>query len=208
MIDPAEAAARNRWHAADDRLYPTLIANPEGYQRALTQIQAVVAELRRRGRDMGSLLSAEADPAGLLASAGVSGVTVPADLLVGVACSVRDRELTAERERQRVQQLITEARDEGRRWVTLRGELAPELLGDGQLVELHLATGIVLTAGIDPWSGGPPFTVGVTRPGAQESATSFADRDDWLAGYRGVRAEIESGAAARGTPSRSTSGSS
>jgi len=44
LTDPAAGEPRARWRAAEEQLYPTLIANRSTYQLALDQIQAVVDE--------------------------------------------------------------------------------------------------------------------------------------------------------------------
>ncbi|HEY2207568.1 MAG TPA: hypothetical protein VGH99_24210 [Pseudonocardia sp.] len=197
MTEPAEQAARRRWRAAEDRLYPTLIADPTNYQRALTQIRAVVTELGRRGDDMGALLAAEAEGDGLLASAGVLGAGVPTELLVGVACGVRDREIGAERDRRRIERAVAQARAAGRQWVTLSGAESPGELVDGRSVALHLESGTTLVASIDVWSGGPPFAVEVIPEGLPEVSWSFDDRAAWLAQYERQRAAVETGRAQR-----------
>jgi hypothetical protein len=191
MFDPAEAGARARWRAAEDRLYPTLIANPAGYQRALTDIQAVVAELRARGGDSAWLRAVEADPTEVLNAACPGGISIPADLMVGVACGMRDRELSAEQHRQRAEQAVAEARAAGRVWAVLSGPERLEDLTDGQTVALHVPSGTALRASVDPWSGEPPFSLGVTGPDGVETVHTFAERDPWLAEYQRARAEIE-----------------
>lgn len=92
MLDK-ERAAWLRWRGAEDHLYPTLISDPTGYQRALEQIHAVVAELRLRGDDLPALLTAEAAADEVLAAACPAGSALPADLVVRAACALRAREL-------------------------------------------------------------------------------------------------------------------
>lgn len=87
--------ARVRWRAAEDRLYPTLIADPAAYERALGAVQAVLAELRLRCADAADLVAVEVAPDELIAAALPAGVPAPVDLLVGAACAMRDREISA-----------------------------------------------------------------------------------------------------------------
>ena len=188
MTGNAEEAARARWRAAEDRLYPTLIANPASYQRALTQIQAVTDELRRRGDDLSVLLAAEAGTDEVLASACPGGVGLPADLLVGVACGIRARELSARDERERVQRVIAEATGAGAEWAVLRGPADPAELTDGSAAALHLASGTVLTAFVDAWSGGPPYQLEVAPHAGRAALENFTDRAEWLAAYHRHRA--------------------
>jgi hypothetical protein len=189
MTGNADEVARARWRAAEDRLYPTLIANPTSYQRALTQIQAVTDELRRRGDDLSVLLAAEAGTDEVLASACPEGIGLPADLLVGVACATRAREITAKQERDRVRRVIDEAARAGADWVVLRGPDDPAQLTDGSTAALHLASGVVLTATVDPWSGEPPFQLELAPASGRPTLTTFTDRAEWLAHYGQHRTE-------------------
>lgn len=91
------ALARVRWRAAEDRLYPALIADPSAYERALGAVQAVLRELRLRCADVADLVAVEEEPDEVIAAALPGGVPAPTDLLVGAACAMRDREITAQR---------------------------------------------------------------------------------------------------------------
>lgn len=95
-MDPI-TLARVRWHSAEDRLYPTLLANPVAYERALGAVQAVLVELRLRCADVADLVVAEKAADELVAAACPGGVPAPADLLVGAACAMRDREIAVQR---------------------------------------------------------------------------------------------------------------
>jgi hypothetical protein len=90
------ALARIRWRSAEDRLYPTLLADPFAYERALGAVQAVLRELRLRCADAADLVAVENQPAELIAVALPSGAPAPVDLLVGAACAMRDREIAAQ----------------------------------------------------------------------------------------------------------------
>jgi hypothetical protein len=183
-------AARARWRSAEDRLYPALIADPDTYKRALTDIQAVVAELRRRGEDEAVLLAADADPDALLGEVCPGHTALPADLLVGVACGARDRQLTAEADRRRVERVVADARAAGCPWAVVAGPEDPAELAEGDAVALHLPTGTVLTATVDIWSGGPPYRLRAAPPDGEPACSSFTDRADWLEAYRRGRAEL------------------
>jgi len=183
----AIAAARARWRSAEDRLYPTLIADPTTYQRALGQVHAVLDELRRRGDDPSALLEAEAEEDGLLAVACPYGAVLPGELLVGVACGLRDRELTALAERKRVAAIVEAARSRGDPWAPLRGPERVDELIDGESTALHVASGAVLSATVDPWSGEPPYRLEWTPVTGEATTRTFADRDEWLAEYRRMR---------------------
>jgi len=183
-------SSRVRWRAAEDRLYPSLISDPASYQRAITDVQAVVAELRHRTTSAADLAAIEAAPDGLLAAACPAGVGVPADLLVAVACGLRDREITAESERTRHSAVIDAAQAAGETWAVLDGPPATELT-EGRSVTLHLASGDLVEATVDPWSGQDPYTVQVVPALGIGTTVAFADRDAWLAELTRVRAGIE-----------------
>jgi hypothetical protein len=101
VVDREHVMARARWSSAEDRLYPALIANPGGYERALYEIRAVLAELRRRADDLPGLIASEASPDEVLACACPSGPRLPVDLLLGAACAMRAREIAARAEARR-----------------------------------------------------------------------------------------------------------
>jgi hypothetical protein len=188
-------AARGRWRAAEDRLYPALLADPGSYQRSVAAVQALVEELRRRAADVDDLVAAEADAAGMVAAACPSGVPVAPELLVAVACGMRDRELTAEREGRRRTAAVEAARAAGEPWAVLEGPPAPAELSDGRCLLLHLASGAALQATVDRWSGAEPFGLQVTTPDGPAGAWATRDRDAWLAEHARVRGEIEAGRA-------------
>jgi hypothetical protein len=96
MLDRTQLAARARWLAAEDRLYPALVTDAGAYERALTQIHAVVEQLRARCQDLPGLVAAEAAAADVIASACPDGSAMPADLLIQVACAMRSREIAVQ----------------------------------------------------------------------------------------------------------------
>ncbi|MQA12747.1 MAG: hypothetical protein GEV09_00845 [Pseudonocardiaceae bacterium] len=91
-------AARMRWRAAEDRLYPQLMADPDAYQRVISVVSAVLSELRRRTATAEELLAVEAQPAEILAAATVdraAAAGIGDEVLLRAACSLRSRELAA-----------------------------------------------------------------------------------------------------------------
>ena len=188
MVDgSAIAVARARWRSAEDRLYPSLIADPATYQRALRQVQAVLDELRGRGEDPSVLLAAEAEGDDLVASACPGGPVLAGALVVAVACGLRDREIVALAERRRVAAVVEGARSRGEEWALLRGPDRVDELLNGESVALHLASGAVLTASVDPWSGEPPYRLEWTPASGEAITRSFGDRGQWLAEYHRIR---------------------
>ncbi|MHA6796219.1 hypothetical protein ACVGVM_22305 [Pseudonocardia bannensis] len=193
-VEPAVARARNLWRAAEDRLYPTLISDPSSYQRAIADVQAVVAELRKRCDGVHELMAVEANPDDVIAAACPAGTVIPVDLLIAVGCGMADREMAAERERRRRIEIIEAARAAGQEWVVLAGPDRPTALHEGRLVELHVPSGTILEASVDPWSGGDPYRVEVTitaKDGQHQLLSrDFDQRTDWLIEYGRCRADI------------------
>jgi hypothetical protein len=192
--DPTEAA-RARWRAAEDRLYPTLLTDPQAYQRGLGAVHAVLDELRRRDADLVALLAADAAPDELVAAACPGGSWVPAELLVGVACGLRDRELRARAEHRRREETMRAARAAGAEWAVLAGPADPaeldELTG-GRRLAVHLATGTLLDALADPWDRDAPYAVTLS-PG---DTHTYPDRRSWLADVARFTADPTSSAPA------------
>jgi hypothetical protein len=184
----AVRVARARWRAAEDRLYPSLLTDPSAYQRCMTALQAVVAELRDRARDAAGLMAAEAGAERLVATACPDGVPIPAELLVAVACGTVDRELSAESERRRRLAAVDAARAAGHAWAVVDGPQDAAELTEGRMVAVHLGSGVVVQATVDPWARDEAFGLEVVPAGPQRS---FTDRDEWLAELAATRAEIE-----------------
>lgn len=177
-----------RWRAAEDRLYPGLLADPGSYQRSMTAMQAVVVELRRRGGGPAGLLAAEAVAPEVVAVAGADGAGLPPELLVAVACGTVDRELTAAREQARRGAVLDAARAAGLAWAVVDGPAAVEELTEGRWVAVHLASDTVVLATVDPWGREAAYGLDVSPDG---TSRSFADRSAWLAEVASVRAQVE-----------------
>lgn len=182
--------ARLRRRAAEDSLYPALLADPGAYQRTVAAVQAVAAELRRRGASPEVLLAAEAAPLETVASAGVDTVPVAPELLVAAACSAVERETTAEREQARRAALVDAARAEGRAWAVVDGPADTDELTEGRSVAVHLASGTVVAASVDPWAREDAFGFEVS----DGESRAYSDREAWRAGLAATRARIEAGA--------------
>ncbi|WP_300019380.1 hypothetical protein [Pseudonocardia sp.] len=187
------AAATQRWRAAEDRLYPVAMSDPDGYRSGLEAVQALVGELRRTAGSIDDLIGVEADPGGLLAVLPSGRPGLPTDLLVGAACSARARELLAEQEVERRAAVLAAARSEGRSWAVLQGPERVEELYGGSTVVTHLATGRTLLAAVDPYAGAEPYLLqefgADGEPGRERG---FADPVAWVAERDRWRAEIES----------------
>ena len=184
----AVRVARGRWHSAEDRLFGSLIADPTSYQRGVGAVRAVVAELRTRADDAEGLVAAGQHAEEIVAAACPDGVGLPAELVVGAASAMLDRELTAEREQRRRAEVMDAARAAGRAWAVVDGPAEAEELTEGRMVAVHLASGTVVQATVDPWAREEAFAVEVTPGGGPRS---FGDRAEWLAELRRVRARVD-----------------
>lgn len=191
----AEVAATARWRAAEDRLYPIAMSDPDGYRGGLDAVHAVLEELRRSTATVAELIAAEQAPARFTAAL-PAGSVLPVDLLVQAACGIRGRELAAAREGDRRAAAVADARAAGRSWAVLEGpERIEELIGvaGGRAVATHLPSGRTLLAALDPYAGTDPFRLqefGADGGSAREQ--DFADGAAWSAACDRWRAEIES----------------
>jgi hypothetical protein len=88
-----------RFTAAESRIYPTAMTDPEGYERAVRLVGMVAARLREQCSDLDSLLQRRgtliAALPGLAESHGLELGGLPADVVVDAASALRWRELQA-----------------------------------------------------------------------------------------------------------------
>lgn len=195
---PEVAGARRRWRSAGESLFPALIADPSAYAGAVEVIGAVAAALARREADLDDLVAAMNAPDQLLAEVHVRAPGgVPGELLVAVACGMRERDLIAGQVRRDRAAAVARARESGSPWAVLQGPERIEDLTGGEAggpagcSHLHLPSGTELRATVDAWSY-EPFRVDVIPSGGTApSGRSFTDRAAWLAEFHRVRAGIE-----------------
>jgi hypothetical protein len=192
MSDTTVDVARARWREAEERLYPTLIADPAAAERAVVAIRTILAELRLRGHGISVLTVADAAADDLVSRICLPDTGFPAELLVGIACGVRLRELAAEQDHRRVERLIAHGRAIGRTWVVLDGPDDPDVLTEGRTVVVHVTSGTVLTATAGPWSDGQPYELQVHPHGGHPLSRTFSDRAEWLAEHQRCRWDVES----------------
>lgn len=195
--------AQARWRTAEDKLYPMVMIDPDRFRQVLEAVRALVDELRSRCRTLEDLLDIEAAPGELLAVLPANrGPLLPEELMVQAACGMRGREVVAAAEAERRAAVVAAARAAGQDWVVLEGpEHLEDLIGNRR-TELHLPTGRVLVATVDPYLGEEPFQleelvmdIAADRPDRTRAAgrtRSFADRAAWTAERDRWRAEIGS----------------
>lgn len=195
---PGLTAARMRWRAAGESLFPTLTADPSGYAGAVEAIGAMASALRQRNARLEDLVAAVASPEGLVAELGVRVPPgLPVGLLVGVACGMRERELITEQVRRERSTAITRARENGSSWAVLHGPDQVEDLTGGMAggpagcTHLHLPSGAELRATVDAWSREPYRVDVVPAGGTAPTGRSFTERGAWLEEFHRARDEIE-----------------
>lgn len=198
-MNPGQAdveASRRRWRSAAESLFPSLMADPPSYTGALETIGAMATELGRRHADVDALVAAMADPEAFAVACGQRPVGfAPIDLLVGVACGMRERDIITETVRHAREAAITDARAAGDPWAVLNGPGAIEDVTGGAsgvagCTHLHLASGTELRATVDAWSP-EPYGIDVVSAGAVPPVgLSFTARDPWIAEFRRRREEI------------------
>jgi hypothetical protein len=90
-----------RWFRAEERLYPVAMVMPERYETVVRLVGRVAEQLRASCQDLSSLVAADAESVEItrrLASfdpATADDIDLP--LIAGAACSIRYRELAANR---------------------------------------------------------------------------------------------------------------
>jgi len=91
------AVAMARFTAAEGRLYPMVMVDPEGYQHATTLVGLVVDDLRASCTDIEAVLQARAGLIDRLpeiaAAASLTPSGVPPETVVDAASAIRCREL-------------------------------------------------------------------------------------------------------------------
>lgn len=194
--------ARARWRAAEDRLFPVALVDPDGYRRLLSVVAVLLQKLRVSTTSLDQLLELDSHPAPLVAAASIAAVDGAADrMALEAAFAVRDRELAAAAERDRRTRTIAAARNADATWVDLDGSWEAVCRTGARHTELHLASGRALVAAVDPYSGDDPYQLEVvvldTDTGTPVETTDqdqrFAERATWLAERERWRAQIDRG---------------
>jgi len=194
--------ARARWRAAEDRLFPVALVDPDGYRRLLSVVAALLQKLRASTTSFDHLLELDSHPAPLVASASVAAAGGAADrMALEAAFAVRDRELVAATERDRRTRTIAAARNAGATWVDLEGSWEAVCRTGTRHTEMHLASGRALVATVDPYSGEDAHRLELvlldsdtgTPVETTDQDQRFADRATWLAEREQWRVQIERG---------------
>ena len=200
--DDALRRARARWRAAEDRLFPVVLVDPDTYRRALYVVGLLLEQLRANTTTLDQLLGLDVDPAPLLSTLPAGSVCDDGDrLTLEAAFAVRDRELAAAAKRGQRAAALALAHAAGATWVDLEGSWEAVLSTGGRHTEMHLPTARALVATIDPYSGDGPHRLELvvldgdtgTPVETTDRDRAFADRAEWLAQRQRWRADIEEG---------------
>lgn len=139
------------WQAAEQRLYPIVMVNPEAYARYLALVRSVADELRAATTPE-ELTAAFDRSAEVVAAAvertGVSAEGLDLGLAAGAAFALRYREVVSEVGRASALRRIQEARERGEGWVIVfeSGDPAGAL---HHRLEMHLSDGAGLRSYVE-----------------------------------------------------------
>ncbi len=199
-------AVLRAWDEAEARLFPTVMARPDEYQRSVRLIQRLTGRLRETCLDLPSLLAAHkrgGDLVGELAEGADTGIR--ADLVAAAACAMRYRELVASLAAQGRLAALARASNQGQPWAVVEeagsADRAPFV--PYQRIEAEVLTGRAVIISIEPDEtlsralhrldqGQIDLVTGAVQIG--EAIGSFLDPDAFAAALREARAEADGGA--------------
>jgi hypothetical protein len=206
--EPQSAAAVPRavlrsWDEAEARLFPTIMARPDVYQRSVALIQRLLGRLRETCLDLPSLLAAHergGDLVDELAEGADAGLQP--GLVAAAACAMRYRELVASLAAQSRVAALARARDQGQSWtvVTEDGSEDRAPFVPYQRIEAEPGTGRAVIISIEPDEtlsravyrldrGQVDLATGGLRVG--EAIGSYLDRDAFAAALREARPKVD-----------------
>ena len=146
-------AVLRSWDQAEARLFPTIMARPDVYQRSVALIQRLLGRLRETCLDLPALLAAHERGGDLVADlAGEADTGIQPDLVAAAACAMRYRELLALLAAQGRRAALAQARDQGQSWVVVEetgsADRAPFV--PYQRIEAEVGTGRAVIISIEP----------------------------------------------------------
>ncbi|HEX9717470.1 MAG TPA: hypothetical protein VGA93_05945 [Actinomycetota bacterium] len=201
------------WRAAEARLYPLVMAQPELYERYLAVVRAVADDLRS-ARTPQQLAEAFGGRAAILkavvASRGFATDGLDLELVAQAAFGLRYREVVTEVHREDAIRRVREAGRAGLPWVVLRetaGAAGPFAAPYDRL-EMHVPSGVGLHAFVElgPEMDRPRFGVEVVQldPGTGDPVSetappaelrTYGERDRWEDAIEELRRRIGGGPA-------------
>jgi hypothetical protein len=160
-LDPADRATVAGWTAAEDALYGPLLADPQGYERVVALVGAVVTHLRATVHDVADLVAASQQGPALVAELEPEGALpwLPLDSVVGAACAMRHRELLSIEQQEKRTQMLADARRSGDPWVRIVDATASVAPVVAPAVVVHVPSGMAIrcTTEMDVETGGARF---------------------------------------------------
>ena len=146
-------AVLRSWDEAEARLFPTIMARPDVYQRSVTMIQRLLGRLRETCLDLPALVAAHERGGDLVADlAGEADTGIQPDLVAAAACAMRYRELVASLAAQARLTALARARDHGRSWAVVEetgsADRAPFV--PYQRIEAEVGSGRAVIISIEP----------------------------------------------------------
>lgn len=194
--DAIPAQAQARFTAAEARLYPMVVVDPEGYRLATTLVGLVADELRACCVDIDSVLSSRDELATrvpqIAAGAALKG-GLPAETVVDAASAIRCRELATERRQAARQARVEAARAAGSEWFVEEPDPTDVLGGSYRRVEMHLRSGATLITGMEADTSGVRYSIEVFPAGGLSSVAdtrTFTDRGAWKSAVAQCRARL------------------
>jgi hypothetical protein len=196
-------AVLRSWDEAEARLFPTIMARPDVYQRAVSLIQRLLGRLRETCLDLPSLLAAH-ERGGALVDELAEGADagIQPGLVAAAACAMRYRELVASLAAEGRLTVLARARDQGQPW-TVAAETGSEDRAPFvpyQRIEAEPGTGRAVIISIEPDEtlsravyrldrGQIDLATGGLRVG--EAIGSYLDRDAFAAALREARPKVD-----------------
>jgi len=201
------------WRAAEARLYPLVMAQPELYERYLAVVRAVADDLRS-ARTPEQLAEAFGGRAAILesvvASKGFASEGLDLELVAQAAFGLRYQEVVMEVQREDAFRRVREAGRAGLPWVVLHetaGAAGPFAAPYDRL-EMHVPSGVGIHAFVElgPEMDRPRFGVEVLKldprtgdrvsdKGPPAELRTYRDRDGWQEAIEEVRRRIGGGPA-------------
>ena len=160
-LDPADRAVVAGWGAAEEALYGPLLADPQGYERVVALVGAVVAHLRASVDDMAGLVAASRQGPALVAEIEPEAALpwLPLDAVVGAACAMRHRELLSVEQQQKRRRMLRDAQARGESWVRIVDAASSAAPVVAPAVIVHVPSGMAIrcTTEMDIDTGGARF---------------------------------------------------
>lgn len=194
-----------RFTAAEARLYPLAIVDPEAYERAVTLTGTLLKDLRATCPDIDAVLHRREALMLLLLTETTDGARpsltgFTPETLVDAASALRCRELRAELDAAAAEARVAAARQAGQEWLVDEPDPAAVMAGFYRRIELHVPTGAVLVSSVEAGSTGapaayklqlfpPPDATGLS---ADELTQTYQDRASWDLAAQRRRAEMSS----------------